>query len=153
MLKALDKQMLLQLWSIYSRFKLLWTLNDFYIEFEEIITHRSSDICSDLWKLWHVRTQKSGFCESSIDPYTLTSLWGHVTIFSDKTTFKMAADRMIQFKDHERYRPIPRSRLWPKKWEISLLNGYSSWCKLAINKFLIDNSASCWSQDIQVFEN
>ena len=40
-----------------------------------------------------------------------------------------------------------------KKWKISLLNGYSSWYKHAINKFLIDNSASCSSQDIQVFEN
>ena len=41
-----------------------------------------------------------------------------------------------------------------KKWKISLLNGYCQlWCKHAINKFLIDNSASCWSQDIQVFEN
>ena len=49
--------------------------------------------------------------------------------------------------------PIPASRLWPKKWEISLLYGYSSWYKHAINKFLIDNSASCSSQDIQVFEN
>ena len=49
--------------------------------------------------------------------------------------------------------PIPASRLWPKKWKISLLNGYSSWYKHAINKFLIDNSASCSSQDIQVFEN
>ena len=49
--------------------------------------------------------------------------------------------------------PIPASRLWPKKRKISLLNGYSSWYKHAINKFLIDNSASCSSQDIQVFEN
>ena len=40
-----------------------------------------------------------------------------------------------------------------KKWKISLLNGYSSWYKHAINKLLIDNSASCSSQDIQVFEN
>ena len=30
-----------------------------------------------------------------------------------------------------------------KKWKILLLNSYS----------LIDDSASCWSQDIQVFEN
>ena len=37
--------------------------------------------------------------------------------------------------------PIPASRLWPKKVE----NGYSSWYKHAINKFLIDNSASCSS--------
>ena len=44
--------------------------------------------------------------------------------------------------------PIPASRLWLKKWKISLLNGYSSWCKHAINKFLIDNSASCSCQDI-----
>ena len=36
-----------------------------------------------------------------------------------------------------------------KKWKISFLNGYSSWYKHAINKFLIDNSASCSSQDIQ----
>ena len=38
-----------------------------------------------------------------------------------------------------------------KKVKNFTLNGYSSWCKYAINKFLIDNSASCWSQDIQVF--
>ena len=50
-------------------------------------------------------------------------------------------------------RPISGSRLWPRKWRISCLISYSSWCKHATNKFLIDSSASCWSQDVQVFEN
>ena len=49
--------------------------------------------------------------------------------------------------------PFQRHVCDRKKWKISLLNGYSSWYKHAINKFLIDNSASCSSQDIQVFEN
>ena len=49
--------------------------------------------------------------------------------------------------------PFQRHVYDHKKWKISLLNGYSSWYKHAINKFLIDNSASCSSQDIQVFEN
>ena len=49
--------------------------------------------------------------------------------------------------------PFQRHVCDQKKWKISLLNGYSSWYKHAINKFLIDNSASCSSQDIQVFEN
>ena len=40
-----------------------------------------------------------------IDPHTaqmFMSLGGHVTIFSYKTTLKMAADHMIQFSDHVR---------------------------------------------------
>ena len=49
--------------------------------------------------------------------------------------------------------PFQRHVCDQKKWKISLLNGYSSWYKHAINRFLIDNSASCSSQDIQVFEN
>ena len=49
--------------------------------------------------------------------------------------------------------PFQRHVCDQKKGKISLLNGYSSWYKHAINKFLIDNSASCSSQDIQVFEN
>ena len=48
--------------------------------------------------------------------------------------------------------PFQRHVCDQKKWKISLLNGYSSWCKHAINKFLINNSASCSSQDIHVFE-
>ena len=51
------------------------------------------------------------------------------------------------------YGPFQRHVCDQKKWKISFLNGYSSWYKHAINKFLIDNSASCSSQDIQVFEN
>ena len=48
--------------------------------------------------------------------------------------------------------PFQRHVCDQKKWKIALLNGYSSWYKHAINKFLIGNSASCSSQDIQVFE-
>ena len=39
----------------------------------------------------------------SIDPHMLTSLEGHVTIFSIKTTLKMAAECIIHFSDHARY--------------------------------------------------
>ena len=42
--------------------------------------------------------------------------------------------------------PFQRHVCDQKKWKIPLLN-------LNFNKFLIDNSASCSSQDIQVFEN
>ena len=49
--------------------------------------------------------------------------------------------------------PFQRHVCDQKKWKISLLNGFSSWYKHAINNFLIDNSASCSSQDTQVFEN
>ena len=46
-------------------------------------------------------------------------------------------------------RSIPASRLWPKKFTFE-------WLQLLVQTcyhFLIDNSASCCSQDIQVFEN
>ena len=39
---------------------------------------------------------------AGIDPHTLTSLGGYVTIFSDKTTLKMAVKHIIQFSDHLR---------------------------------------------------
>ena len=45
--------------------QLLWTSNDFYIEFGEIITYHSIGIYSDLWSLLHVSKQKSEFCEST----------------------------------------------------------------------------------------
>ena len=45
--------------------QLLWTSNDFYIEFGEIITYHSIGIYSDLWLLLHVSKQKSEFCEST----------------------------------------------------------------------------------------
>ena len=38
--------------------------------------------------------------------------------------------------------PFQRHVCDQEKWKILLLNGYSSWYKHAINKFLIDNSAS-----------
>ena len=45
--------------------QLLWTSNDFYIEFGEIITYHSICMYSDLWSLLHVSKQKSEFCEST----------------------------------------------------------------------------------------
>ena len=47
---------------------------------------------------------------SNIHPHTLTSLGGRVTIFSDKTTFKMAAEPVIQFSDHVRYKDVSYQR-------------------------------------------
>ena len=41
--------------------QLLWTSNDFYIKFGEIITYHSIGICSELWSLMHVSKQKSEF--------------------------------------------------------------------------------------------
>ena len=38
--------------------QLLWTSNDFYIEFGEIITYHSIGMYSDLWSLLHVSKQK-----------------------------------------------------------------------------------------------
>ena len=38
--------------------QLLWTSNDFYIEFGEIITYCGIGIYSDLWSLLHVSKQK-----------------------------------------------------------------------------------------------
>ena len=67
------------------------------------------------------------------------------------TLWNQPGKELVQNRHRTIRGPIPASRLWPKKWKISLLNGYSSWCKHAINKFLIDNSASCSSQDIHVF--
>ena len=60
---------------------------------------------------------------------------------------------LINNDTYQREGPFQRHVCDQKKWKISLLNGYSSWYKHAINKFLIDNSASCSSQDIQVFDN
>ena len=44
---------------------------------------------------------------TQIHPHMLTSLSrGHVTIFRDKTTLKMAAESVIQFSDHVRYKDM-----------------------------------------------
>ena len=48
----------------------------------------------------------------AIHPHTLTSLGGRVTIFSNKTTFKMAAELVIQFSDHVRYKDVSYQRTW-----------------------------------------
>ena len=57
----------------------------------------------------------------------------------------------IQSKSTTDCRLILGSRLRSKKKKVEsfTINGYNSWCKNTINKCLIDNSASCWSQDIQ----
>ena len=43
--------------------QLLWTSNDFYKEFGEIVTYHSIGY-SDFLSLWHVSKQKSEFCEA-----------------------------------------------------------------------------------------
>ena len=41
-----------------------------------------------------------------VDPHMLMSLEDYVTIFSGKTTLKMAAECIIQFIDHVRYKDM-----------------------------------------------
>ena len=77
--------------------------------------------------------------------------WYCVHAMNDQWTLRRSYQ--ISLAEMQSDGPFQRHVCDQKKWKISLLNGYSSWYKHAINKFLIDNSASCSSQDIQVFEN
>ena len=45
-----------------------------------------------------------------------------------------------ELKEKDRSGPFQGHVCDQKKWKLSLLNGYSSWYKCAINKFLIDNN-------------
>ena len=82
--------------------------------------------------------------------------WPLIGVHNTLTTFKVS----IASKNSMKHGLYPcdkidgpfRVTFVTKKWKISLFIGYSSWYKHAINKFLIDSSASCCSQDIQVFE-
>ena len=62
------------------------------------------------WVTNGITVTSAGF--KSIHPHTLTSLEGCVTIFSDKMTFKMAAEPVIQFSDHVRYKDMSYQRMW-----------------------------------------
>ena len=54
----------------------------------------------------------SGSRCSSVDPHTLMSLGGHVTIFSNKMTLKLAAKHIIQFSDHVRFKDMGYQCTW-----------------------------------------